>query len=216
MRRTVAIGMLALPVLLAGAAGGCNMLAYPLACLAQPREKTVAAEYPGLKNSSVAVVIYADLDTQTRHTGVREGISAVVADELRRGVEGVQVLPVAPVLRYQAANPYWDAEPKTEIARQLGAEHLLLITLIEFRTREPGSLTLYRGRLTADAALYKAGRPEAAAQVWQKRGLRVRYPEHSQVGTLEEAEDEIRYRTAVRFAQELVLCFRKHKVSAGP
>ena len=192
---------------------GCNVMAYTLYVLFPgSREKTIEAEYAGLDGNSVAVVVYADRATRYEHFEVRRSVSAAVLGELVRHVDEVDVIDPARVVKYQRENIYWDEMDKTELGKAFGADYILFISLIEFSTREPGSLNLYRGRITGQVDLYKVSLPERSARVFRAREVRVRYPEHDPTGQPSEGDRDIRERTERLFAEKLVKKFYQHKV----
>jgi len=190
---------------------GCDAMAYMLYMIS-PRNADVEAEYEALNEGSVAIVVYADQATEYEYFDVRRSVSMTVLGELERRVEGVEIIDPARVVRYQDENIYWDEMPKTQLGKALGADFILFISLLEFSTREPGSLNLYRGRITAQVGLFKTALAERQARVWYAREVRVRYPENDPTGELSESDRKIRERTEQKFADKLAKKFYDHEV----
>lgn len=197
--------------------GGCGAFQHMIYTLFGGEKKIpVPAEFADLENQTVAVVIFADEQVQYEHSMAPLELSLVMAKELRDNVEGVKVVDPYGVVRYQAQNINWDAMEKTRLGKLLGARYVLYVSLIEFTTREPGSLNLYRGRITAEASVWDTSLPECDARKWYAGDLRVVYPENTHVGELEQSDVKIRYWTEKLFAEKLVRRFYDHKVTRTP
>jgi len=121
----------------------------------------------------------------------------------------------ARVIRYQDERLSWDAIEKTKLGRDLGADRVLYLALVEYTTREAGSLQLFRGRIYAEAGLYDVALPESTARIWDCPEIRVAYPEQTPVGLPGEDDRSIRAETERHFAEALVRKFRKHEAPEG-
>jgi len=97
----------------------------------------------------------------------------------------------------------------------IGVKDLFVLALVEYTTREAGSLQLFRGRIYAEAGLYDVSLPESTARIWDCPEIRVAYPEDSPVGIPGEDDRAIRAETERYFAEALVRKFRKHEVPEG-
>lgn len=194
---------------------GCdlgNWLAYVFAP-AIPT-KTVDAKFADLPGKTIAVVVFAGPEIQLDYNMAQLEITDAVGAELRRNVKGVTIVDPRRVIRYQAENPRWDAMPPENLCGVFGADYILLISLIEFSTREPGSIHLARGRITAEINLYKANQPSASGEnpVWRTGPLYVVHPPDSPLGVPARNDWGIRIQTEKIFAIKLVKNFYKHKV----
>jgi len=205
--------------------GGCSLIGYiGQALVPAGPTKTVEAEYAGLSGQSIAIVIYADNTIEYEYPGAKLELSLVIAEELRNRLgtktgnskRGVDVIDPRRVIKYQEANICWDSMDKTTLGKALGADRVLYVTLVEFATREEGSLNLYRGRILAESAVYDMSLPERHARVWNAANLRVLFPPKAPTGQLSDDDTAIRYETERRFADLLVKKFYKHKVPKNP
>ncbi len=190
--------------------GGCHYIAYLLA----PRipDKKVPAEFEGLTERRVAIVVYTDQNVQYEYPHARVDLSSVLGVELKEHVEGVTVVDPQRVVRYQDENIHWDSLDKTQLGRTLGADFVLFVALDEYRMREPGSVNLYRGRITGQVTIYETSCPEEDAKKWCGENFRVLYPEHAPTGRPGQDDRKIRYETEKQFAEIVVKKFYKHKV----
>jgi len=205
---------LLIPFLLAAAGlTGCESMAYLLyVWWPGAREKKVAAQFAELPGKSVVVVVYCDRGVQYEYPNVCLSLSSAVADELAKNVKGLDVVDPRRVVKYQDGNIYWDEMDKTQLGKAFGADFVLFISLVEYGTREPGSLNLYRGRINAQASLYKTSLDERKARLWRGKAIRVVYPEHDPTGLLRENDRSVRDKTEAIFADKLAKRFYDHKV----
>ena len=192
---------------------GCNCIDYMLYAFSpEPPSDTVEAEYAGLANSTLAVVIYADPSVLYEYPGLRLNLSRIVSYEIRKNVENVTVIPPERVARFQAENLYWDSTPRNQLAEQLGADQVLFISLIEYATVVPGSTNLFRGHLVAEASVHKASLPRRTSCVWRSDDLRVNFPEDATAGRPAQSDQQVAYITQKIFADKLAKHFYTHEV----
>lgn len=208
MSRKLAIWMLAL--LAAGA--GCKGLAF---ILPEPPRQTVRAEFDGLADQNIAVVIYADESVEFEYPGTKLQLTSLIASQLRTNVEGATVVDARRVLRYQLENSRWDEMDRAELGARFGADYVLFISLVNYSMREPGTVGIYRGRIDAEAIVYDCSRDERRGRVWDCTDLSVVYPSGGPTGQIARDDRRIRQETASLFADRLVKKFYKHKVPGG-
>ena len=193
---------------------GCNILGPILYIFSPPApRRTVQAEYEGLEGKSVATVVYAGPEISTDYVLAQLEIADAVNYKLKEYVDKVKTIPPRRILRYQQENAAWIDEPPEKLCAKFNCDYVLLVTLVEFSTREPGSAYLVRGRLTAAAKLY--GRPDGpnAGLKWSSsEDFRVVFPPDSQMAMGIDSATKVRYKTEKNFAKALVLKFVKHKV----
>ncbi len=196
---------------------GCNIARYCMYLMfGGSTHETIEAEYEGLENSTVAIVVYADHKVRYEYRWAQLEVSSAVLQQLEQHIREVKVIDPRQVLKYQAENINWDSMSKTELGKAFNSNYVLFITLVEFTTREPGSINLYRGQITAEVSLWKTSLPQVDARVWHDDDLSVRYPEKTLIGEFTEDENKIRYDTEMLFANKLVRRFYKHKVEKKP
>jgi len=205
--------------LLVGAAlsqsAGCNAVGYLLYLVAPQRTETVQAEFSDLDGHRVAIVIFADQQVLYEHPFVRLTLSSAIGAELQRHLKNVELVDPVRVIRYQDERLDWDAMEKTKLGRDLGADRVLYVALVEYTTREAGSLQLFRGRIYAQASLYDVSLDEPESRIWHCPEIRLTYPPNSPVGVVGDDDRAIRAETERRFAEALVRKFRKHEVPEG-
>jgi hypothetical protein len=215
MRNCTLVFLLALVPWIPGC--GCvDWIAYVFAPASPMR--TVEPEFAGLANKTVAVVIFAGAETRLEHGTVELELSDAVSTELRKRVKGVRTIDPRKIMRYQEENPRWDSMPPGRLCGVFNSDYVLLISVMEFSTRERRSMHLARGRIAAEAAIYdgdESGEALGGAR-WQTDMIRIEYPEKAPVGVPARDDWVVRGNTCRTYAVELVKRFYKHKVPKQP
>jgi hypothetical protein len=121
---------------------GCKEMAYIL-YLFSPHEQDVKAECGDLSGKTVAVAIYCDRRVEFDYPSVRMSLSSRIGENLQKNVKKVRVVDARRVVKYQDGNIYWEEMDKTELAKAFEADYVLYVSILEFSTREPGSVGEY-------------------------------------------------------------------------
>ncbi len=215
MIRKLCIGLLLLGA--AGSLAGCGLARWLTWVVAGGSDtETVEAQFDRLSGSTVAVVVHADHKIRYEYPYAQLELSSVVAEEMRNNIKKITVVDPRKIVRYQAQNVNWNEMQRTKLGKVFNADFVLFITLMEFTTREPGSMNLYRGRITAEVDLWETSQPERDATVWRESDLSVRFPEKDPVGSLSNNDGQLRYMTVKKFAQKLVRRFYEHEKKIKP
>jgi hypothetical protein len=175
-------------------------------------KRKVDAEFEGLRNKRVAVVVYADQRVYYEHPDVDLKLGYAMRGQLTKHVDGVSVVDPRTVIAYQDSDLNWAAMPKTELARKFNADYVLMINIPEFSTSEPGTVRLFRGNVVASPALYKADAEEGNACVWYQDAIRVTWPEESQ-GKYGQSDADVKNTTIAKLADRLTKYFYDHEVA---
>lgn len=193
------------------ATGGCGYFAY----LLSPEDgiKTVEPEFKDLPNHSVAVVIFANYAVRCEYPLVQLELASLIASQLQDGdkLKNVTVIDPRRIMKYQEENVNWDTLDKTALGRMFGADYVLLVSLVEFSTHEPGSLNVFKGTVVGEPRLYQTSKPEREACVWNCPAIRVQYPKEGAMGQVGTDDRGVRYAVESEFADRLVKKFYKHK-----
>lgn len=206
-------GLILLPAVLL--LGGCSQLAFPLYVFApEPPTQTVPSEYEGLREKNIAIVIFASPDMLIDYQTVQLELSDAVAAELRRTVKDVKIVNARRVIRYQDENTFWDRLPPGKLCDTFKCDRVLLISLMEFSTREPGSTQFARARISADAGVYSLDTPDKPK--WRTPAIKVMNPPEGSKSLAGGAEWQIRVDAEKMFAEALVKKFYKHEVPQEP
>ncbi|MHC4983807.1 MAG: hypothetical protein ACYTF6_11670 [Planctomycetota bacterium] len=200
-------------LLLLTACGGCRLVRYIGYLLAPARRtRTEKAAFSDLPGHSVAVVMYCGENIAYEYPYAQSGLSERIAAELEQRIKRVEVIDPERVLKYQYENIYWDSMRKTELGKALGAEYVLLVSLMQYTSREPNSVSLSRGRIVAEASVYQTSLPENKARVWRAPSVKAVFPADAPTGLLRGQARRILDETERQFVDALVKNFYDHKV----
>ncbi len=216
MNRNTPTIALAAALSIAVATAGCNHAAYWMRAFAPPAPtKTVAAECDQLTGKRVAIVIFADESVQYEYPTARVELTAALGEELKKHIKDVTVVDWRRIIKYQDSNTDWGSMDKAELAKLFNADFVLYISLVEFTLLEPGSLNLYRGRITSDVGLHQSSAQGRPGCIWREDSIRVVCPEkgHAQLLETSRQVQELSYNTVKAFATGLAKRFYKHEVT---
>lgn len=113
----------------------------------------VAAKYPGLENSTVAVIVQADMETLYEHPTVPANIVANISARLQTNVPGIKVRDPREVLAWQYQTPGWTTMPYGDIAKQLDVDRVIYIDLYEYRLNPFGNRWIWEGVAAANVGI---------------------------------------------------------------
>ena len=136
MKRIASMALLA--ALLSGLTGcsGARWLTYVFT----PREeKKIAADYPGLTNSKVAVVVYVDESTQFEYPRAKLTVAATCGAHIKEHVKGAVITPPLVVSRYLDEHLHWDTMPKRELCEGLDVDFATQDVLLVGMGQQPSS-----------------------------------------------------------------------------
>jgi len=208
--------MLTLALALAATAlGGCNIIGPILYVFAPSDDVTVGAEFNKLEGNTVAILIVAGDEYVKNYDYFREQLIMVTAKELKTHLDDVKTIDANRVVNYQKAHADWNTTPEPTLAAHFGADYLLKVTISDYALRLPGSATLYRGTITAEAELFDASKPLRESRVLWSQDITAAYPEDDRpLARIGGGGSKLRYELDKRFAVALVRRFRTHKIKA--
>lgn len=206
---------LAAGLLLAGVLVGCDAGRYMTYLFTDPQKETVRASFPGLEDSSVAVLIYVEEAILYDYPNVRLSLGSQLAATLEEHVPGIRVVSPVAIARYQDDNVHWDTADRTRIARDLKVDYVLLVSMLEYTLRQPGQMNAYQGRIIGEARVFDASKPEERADVWSiDEPLEVVYPDVARYSP--SYLQNIRQVSENRFADKLTRQFHTHTITVDP
>jgi len=204
MKRSIPI--IILPLVLAG----CNVLAYPLYVLLGQTETRVKAEYAGLQDKKIAVIVVGQPGIDFEDPYARMDLALGTQRAIRENVKGVEFADQEKIQAFQRARLDWYSLPLSEIAAQFQVQRVLYLELIQYTIREPDSVNLLRGRIWAQLRVYEAesALPEDPAYETE---VEIVYPEQAPQPYSENNKLLIRRQSMETFALEAARKFYDHK-----
>jgi hypothetical protein len=172
-----------------------------IAHVVTPETKTlhVKAEYRGLENQKVAVLVDANPSLLFEQPLAQREVCEWVSEKLAANVPGIQVIAAKQVVDFQNRNLYWNTATYSELARRLGVNRLLLIELTDYRLHEPGNVNIWRGVIAGSVAVAEADGPRPDDLVYDAPVM-VAYPPDKPMGVLNADQRTIRFGTLDLFA----------------
>ena len=203
-KRVQRVGMLAGLLLTCSALSGCWLFA------AQERVqgKKVTAEYLGLDNKSVAIVIFTDQAIVNEFPEARAEISGFIAKEMRMNLPTTRLLAPKDVIQWQDETINWFGLSEKDIGTHFGVDRVLMIELQNYSTTTRGGFGDLQGNIRASAKIYEV---DNASNLPAWRGeFDVSWPKDGPVDVARTNELVVRKRTLEVFAERVVNCFYTH------
>lgn len=145
--------------LVVGGISGCQIFGLAGAVSAQlerSKQIEVLAEYDGLRNHTVAVVVQSDPSMLYEFPTVAANVTANLSARLATNVGGVRLLDPRVVLQWQYQTPHWSSLPYGQIASDLGVERVVLVDVYEYRLNPPGNTWVWDGVCAATIGVIEA------------------------------------------------------------
>ncbi len=191
--------------------GGCEAFGFVgQAVQPTPPPLNVKAEYRGLENQKVAVLVDADQALLFEQPLVQREVCEAVSLKLTANVPGIQVIEARQVVDFQQRNLYWSTAAYADLAKRLGVTRLVLIELTEYRFRQPGQTDIWRGVISGSVAVAEADGSKPNDLVYDTP-LTVAYPPDKPLGVLHADQRTIRQGTLDLFAHGVAGKFSDHK-----
>jgi len=188
------------------------LLALPGCWAAAAYERTVgrpvAAQYQGLPNHSVAVVVYADDATLWEYASAREDVAAFVAQQLRMNLPTIKLLDYREVANWQQETLHWEALQVKDIGKHFSVDRVIYVELVEYAAHEPGSADLLRGRIRANAQVFETTAPGGTA-AWHA-DIEAFFPLDGPSDISHSNELTVRKQALELFSKKLVYSFYDH------
>lgn len=177
------------------------------------RRVKVEADYEGLADQRVAVLVAADQHTLFYTPRARERIVREVSAGIAEHVPGATLTDPAEVAEFKRQNDHWAALRVSRLLEQIEVDRVVLVDLVEYRTREPGNQHVWRGQVTGNVAVHAADATDPDNPVYY-RTINVTYPEDSDIGVIHpDTEDEtIELGMVKAFGRDVVRLFHHHEV----
>jgi hypothetical protein len=113
----------------------------------------VAAQYAGLANQSIAIIVWAGEGTMIDFPDVRTDLAGGLQTKLKAAeqVKTKELVGItfphtpAAVVRLQENHPEYEAMPLVEVAPKLGTTRVIYVEIENLQTRSDAAVELYRG-----------------------------------------------------------------------
>ncbi len=167
-----------------------------------PQRVNPKAEYPGLVDQRVAILVTADDPVLFRHPGAPEQVARAVGARLALTVPGIVLLSPTQLADFQKRNPYWTTLLPDDLTQRLNVQRLIMIDLSHFSTNEPGDAHLWQGLITAEVSVFE--NPAKIANTPAHRStITAAYPDRPSIGLVNADEQTVTLATLNYFARSV-------------
>ena len=204
---------LTLTLICAAMLGGCGVIPW-MASGVGGGEKTysVEAQYRGLDNRSVAVMVSADEVTLFQQPNAPKTVARAITSLLAQHIPGIELTNPAQIAKYQVNNPYWTTLPYSQLIEKMGVDRLVLVDLVDYRTHEPGNAHVWRGVVTGNVLVIEADSPDPDNPAFFST-VRAEFPEDTTVGVVNADAQTIQLGMVSLFARRAGGLFYDHEVT---
>lgn len=175
----------------------------------QMRGRKVPAEYLGLADKSVAMVIYADQASTDEFPDSRTEISNFLAAAFRTKLPSARLLDHREVSAWQDDTLNWNALPEKDIGKHFSTDRVLYIELLDYSTRANASFGDLQGHIKAVCKVFETDAP-GNTPAWSDV-VEVYWPKDRPLDPTTGSEVAVRKRALELFSNELVNRFVEHR-----
>lgn len=196
---------------------GCNIIA-PLGAMAEnyrrTSTRTVAPEYTGLEGKRWAVIVIADRIIQSDLPDLVPYLTAKITDRLAAPAQQQKIgaagyIPAGTLLRYLYDHPQWLAMQRTELAKDLGVDTLIVVEVVEAQLHSPGNQYLWAGLVTGNVGIVQADSTNDDFAF--HKSVRVSFPDKDGFGPNDMTTEQVSTALASRFIDRVTWLFYSHE-----
>jgi hypothetical protein len=190
---------------------GCGLVGWVAHGVAGgPPELDIKAEYKGLENKRVAVLVGADTATMYRQPLAQFEVAAILSERIAANVPGVKVVDARQVIDFQNRNIYWSTMSYSELAKRLDVDRIVTVEILEYRLHEPANINIWRGVITASLGVAETDGPKPNDLVYANN-VTAAYPPDRPEGVINAEQQTMRLGTLDLFARAAAGKFYDHK-----
>jgi len=190
---------------------GCNLLEFPVYVIFGQSHTTVKAEYTGLQNQTVALIVSGQPAIDFDYPYARMDLALACAQAIGQHVKNVKFVDQEKIDQFQQAVFDWYVLPMSDIAARFEAQRLLYLELLQFTLVEIDSVNLLRGRISVQLRLYDMESDQPHTPSYESE-LAVVFPENAPLPMSDATRTALEQHTISLFADELARKFYKHKI----
>jgi hypothetical protein len=200
-RGILAAALLASPLLLSGC--------WIFSAAQQVAGKKVEAQYKGLADKSIAIVVYTDQATTNEFPAAREEISSFIAAQIHENLPTARMLDYHEVMNWQDDTLNWFGLTEKEIGQHFSVDRVLYIELLDYSVSPNRGYGDLQGHLRANCKVYEMDNKVNGA-AWTDV-IDTRYPKDHPLDASQASPEGVRSHTLKDFADELVSRFYDHQ-----
>lgn len=195
---------------------GCNIVA-AAGVLAENYKRSsthaVDAEYDGLRDKSVAVIVTGDRVLQGSFPTLYAKMSSRITERLieNRAIIGITgFVPPLALAEFQITNPQWGAWGYDRLAEELGVDRIIIVEMYEYRLTEAGNQYLWDAMAAARVGVIERDGLTPSEFAFRKE-IQVRFPDDKGMGPDDLAMDQVQGNIDLRFVDRVSWLFYEHQ-----
>ena len=206
------VGTAVASLLLLVAATGCEIFGVASVIgqnIEREKKVEVLAEYDGLRDNTIAVVVLTDMMVMYEHPGVVANICVNLSDRIARNVQGAKVLDPRFVLDWQHQTPGWQSMAYGRICDDLGVDRVVWLDLFEFRLNPPGNRWQWEGAASANVGIVEIDGfdPDSFGETYD---VTATFPDIPELGRESASASQIETGLLATFVQKVGWLFYDH------
>lgn len=169
----------------------------------------VLAEYEGLNDKTVAVIVQCDPSILYEHAAVYGTAAMNISKRIQDNVPGASVLDFRKVMQWQYQTPTWSMLPYGEIASELGVDRVVYVEIYEFRLNPTGNSYLWDGACAATVGIIERDGfdLDSFSRTWE---IVAKFPDIQGVGRESATGASIQMGVLAKFVDEVSWLFYRH------
>ncbi len=176
-----------------------------------PKKVEVEAQYRGLENSQVAVLVAAPDTTLYQHPRAPQMVGRAVTARIAARVQGAVVSDPDQIAAFQRQNAAWTGVPPTQLFERLAVDRIVMVDLAEYSTHEPGNAHVFRGVVVGKVGVFAADSEDPNSFAYSQL-VSSHYPPGGGLGLLEDDAATIELGMLNQFAERAAGLFYDHTV----
>lgn len=178
-------------------------------------KQNVKAQYLGLENKTVAVIVAADDFTLFRYPNAAFMICRATSARISDEIPGTRVVDPKQIIKFQQDNPYWNTLLLSDLEKKLGVDRLVYVDLVEYETHEAGNQHVGQGKIVGNVGVLEADASQRGLDPDQfafNAAVQSLYPEKHGFGVIEADMQSLELAVVSIFSRDTVRLFRDHVV----
>jgi hypothetical protein len=169
----------------------------------------VTAQYTGLPDKSIAIVIYTDQATTNEFPAAREELSSFIAAQIHEHIPTARMLDYHEVINWQDDTLNWFGLTEKEIGKHFSVDRVLYIELLDYSISPNRGYGDLQGHIRAECKVFETD-SKIDAPAWTDV-VDVSYPKDHPLDASQASPEGVRSHTLADFSDEVVKRFYDHQ-----
>lgn len=193
---------------------GCPVIGYVASAVTPEKQKVhVNAQYLGLANKTVAVIVAMPEQAKARYPDAPSLLARSISRGIKESIPGAEVVNPDQLVNWLQENPYWATLSYRELIKQINVDRIVLIDIGEYGMYEPGNMHVMQGVIVANVGVVE-DREDQPQDLGESMAfllpIDVRYPDNQIIGEVNSDEQTMEFATVSKFARTVTWLFYDH------